>query len=260
MHSIFRMRISLFISELALIYLRFSGFITFNDDGKIQVHFHRPPPFPLFSTEGPPRTIHPSSSEPRGIGWFSCAKITRNSSTESEQLGITNATPCDHCFPSSNTHVERVARRIMWYPLGETLSSEDSSFPSYTLISSSNTTVYAVVVIPVAICRMGVLAGWQPPFGLLVFSGICFASSGNYSSELPESSKVTPSSSRLIKYTFICHDSEELHYSNKQGTGGWRPRYNPAICLQRPLGVQPTRDSTRSYQIYPCSVGLSSLN
>jgi hypothetical protein len=28
---------------------------------------------------------------------------------------------------------------------------------------------------------MGVLAGWQPPFGLFVFAGICFAGSGMYS-------------------------------------------------------------------------------
>jgi len=49
----------------------------------------------------------------------------------------------------------KIARRLMWYPL-----------------------VYAIVIIPVAICRMGVLAGWTPPFGLFVFGGICFASSG----------------------------------------------------------------------------------
>ena len=55
------------------------------------------------------------------------------------------------------------------------------------------TTVYAVVVIPVAICRMGVLAGWQPPFGLLVFAGICFGSSGVYSQFRVLDSQINPS-------------------------------------------------------------------
>lgn len=36
-------------------------------------------------------------------------------------------------------------------------------------------------MIPVSICRMGVLAGWEPPFGFLVFAGICFGSSGESS-------------------------------------------------------------------------------
>ncbi|KAF8506124.1 hypothetical protein JB92DRAFT_2833034 [Gautieria morchelliformis] len=57
--------------------------------------------------------------------------------------------------PATNAQLKRVAHRIMWYPV-----------------------LYAVVVIPVLVCRMGVSAGWEPPFGLLVFAGICFRSSG----------------------------------------------------------------------------------
>lgn len=40
--------------------------------------------------------------------------------------------------------------------------------------------MYAVVVLPVSVCRMGVLAGWTPPFGLFLFAGICFAASGEF--------------------------------------------------------------------------------
>ncbi|KAF8526973.1 hypothetical protein BU17DRAFT_15252, partial [Hysterangium stoloniferum] len=54
-----------------------------------------------------------------------------------------------------NSPLKVVAQKIMWYPI-----------------------VYSAVVLPVAICRMGVLAGWNPPFGLFIFAGICFTSSG----------------------------------------------------------------------------------
>jgi len=49
----------------------------------------------------------------------------------------------------------KIAQRLMWYPL-----------------------VYAIVIIPVAVCRMGVLAGWNPPFWFYVFAGICYTCSG----------------------------------------------------------------------------------
>ncbi|KAF8504245.1 hypothetical protein BU17DRAFT_58222, partial [Hysterangium stoloniferum] len=52
-------------------------------------------------------------------------------------------------------HLKQVARRLMWYPI-----------------------LYAIVVLPVSICRMGVLAGWTPPFEFFVFAGICFSGSG----------------------------------------------------------------------------------
>jgi len=54
----------------------------------------------------------------------------------------------------SKQHV-KIAQRLMWYPF-----------------------VYAVVIIPVAVCRLGALAGWKPPFGLYVFAGICYTCSG----------------------------------------------------------------------------------
>ncbi|CAE6444323.1 hypothetical protein ACGC1H_004911 [Rhizoctonia solani] len=52
-------------------------------------------------------------------------------------------------------HLKTIARRLMLYPL-----------------------VYSVVTIPVSICRLGVMAGWEPPFWLYVFAGITFSSSG----------------------------------------------------------------------------------
>ncbi|KAF8526975.1 hypothetical protein BU17DRAFT_12338, partial [Hysterangium stoloniferum] len=48
-----------------------------------------------------------------------------------------------------------IAQRIMWYPI-----------------------VYGIVVLPVAVCRMGTIAGKKPPFGAFIFAGICFTSSG----------------------------------------------------------------------------------
>ncbi|CAE6434547.1 unnamed protein product [Rhizoctonia solani] len=52
-------------------------------------------------------------------------------------------------------HLKTIARRLMLYPL-----------------------VYSLVTIPVAVCRLGVMAGWEPPFWLFVFAGITFSSSG----------------------------------------------------------------------------------
>ncbi|KAJ1310563.1 hypothetical protein OPQ81_007292 [Rhizoctonia solani] len=52
-------------------------------------------------------------------------------------------------------HLKTIARRLMLYPL-----------------------VYSLVTIPVAICRLGVMAGWEPPFWLFIFAGITFSSSG----------------------------------------------------------------------------------
>lgn len=49
---------------------------------------------------------------------------------------------------------------------------------SFRTLTQSNVLVYAFVVIPVSICRLGVMAGWEPPFWLFVLAGVCFASSG----------------------------------------------------------------------------------
>lgn len=35
-----------------------------------------------------------------------------------------------------------------------------------------------MVVVPVSVCRLGVIGGWEPPFWLYAFSGVCFSSSG----------------------------------------------------------------------------------
>ncbi|CUA75377.1 hypothetical protein RSOLAG22IIIB_11700 [Rhizoctonia solani] len=52
-------------------------------------------------------------------------------------------------------HLKTISKRLMLYPL-----------------------VYSIVTIPVAVCRIGTLAGWKPPFGLYIFAGIAFSSSG----------------------------------------------------------------------------------
>ncbi|KAJ1303612.1 hypothetical protein OPQ81_011796 [Rhizoctonia solani] len=52
-------------------------------------------------------------------------------------------------------HLKTISKRLMLYPL-----------------------VYSIVTIPVAVCRIGTLAGWKPPFGLYIFAGITFSSSG----------------------------------------------------------------------------------
>ncbi|KAF8602742.1 hypothetical protein BDV93DRAFT_494384 [Ceratobasidium sp. AG-I] len=60
--------------------------------------------------------------------------------------------------PESNgvgKHLKTIARRLMLYPF-----------------------VYSIVTIPVAVCRLGVMAGWTPPFPLYIFAGITFSSSG----------------------------------------------------------------------------------
>ncbi|CAE6534489.1 unnamed protein product [Rhizoctonia solani] len=52
-------------------------------------------------------------------------------------------------------HLKTISKRLMLYPL-----------------------VYSIVTVPVAVCRIGTLAGWKPPFGLYIFAGITFSSSG----------------------------------------------------------------------------------
>ncbi|KDN33668.1 hypothetical protein RSAG8_13243, partial [Rhizoctonia solani AG-8 WAC10335] len=52
-------------------------------------------------------------------------------------------------------HMKAISKRLMLYPL-----------------------VYSIVTIPVTVCRIGTLAGWKPPFGLYIFAGITFSSSG----------------------------------------------------------------------------------
>lgn len=47
-----------------------------------------------------------------------------------------------------------------------------------TDVACTHGLVYAMVVVPLSICRLGILAGMRPPFGLYVFAGVCFSSSG----------------------------------------------------------------------------------
>ncbi|KAF8602763.1 hypothetical protein BDV93DRAFT_557237 [Ceratobasidium sp. AG-I] len=52
-------------------------------------------------------------------------------------------------------HLKTIAKRLMLYPF-----------------------VYSIVTVPVAICRLGAMAGWTPPFPLYIFAGITFTCSG----------------------------------------------------------------------------------
>ncbi|KAF8493837.1 hypothetical protein JB92DRAFT_2997708 [Gautieria morchelliformis] len=142
-----------------LISLRFSGFITYDDAGKVRFHFRRPPPLYLSAPQvSSPTRQRPAYEKPRETGRLHRANlVTGESRPASTYLGSIRESIVyeSSLVPATNAQLKRVARRIMWYPV-----------------------LYAVVVIPVSVCRMGVLAGWEPPFGLLVFAGICFGSSG----------------------------------------------------------------------------------
>ncbi|KAF8483197.1 hypothetical protein JB92DRAFT_3032406 [Gautieria morchelliformis] len=117
-----------------LISLRFSGFITYDDTGKVRFHFRRPPPLYLSASQvSSPTRQRPAYEKPRETGRLHRANlVTGESRPASTYLGSIR-----------ESILKRVARRIMWYPV-----------------------LYAVVVIPVSVCRMG------------VFAGICFGSSG----------------------------------------------------------------------------------
>ncbi|KIJ45885.1 hypothetical protein M422DRAFT_250671 [Sphaerobolus stellatus SS14] len=132
----------------SLIYLRFSNFLTPDLNGALHINC-----WSSFSRKrrhlSKRRTHAVSSSTDSGI-----LKRSKRFCFPSREPRISeNDTHND--MASTNIRLRRIARRIMWYPI-----------------------VYAVVVIPVCVCRMAVLAGWQPPFGLFVFAGICFGSSG----------------------------------------------------------------------------------
>ncbi|KAF8490905.1 hypothetical protein JB92DRAFT_3007583 [Gautieria morchelliformis] len=185
-----------------LIYLRFSGFIAFDDAGKMQLRTHRPSgesalSYPILS----PTEISSSSSESREPEGFPRHKVTRSNYAASEHHGHTGEPGSESFLPSANTQLKRVARRIMWYPV-----------------------LYAVVVIPVAVCRMGALAGWMPPFELLVFAGICFASSGlsnvilfltTRKSFITQSGKVPLAGVRVTTQQVTIRDHSTLHVNGR---------------------------------------------
>ena len=116
------MLITLFMKTSALIYLRFSGFITFTPAGKIQVHLHNSSPPPLFVSQIPsPQTTHPASPNPRQSGRLPWGKVTSNrGATLADSINNMVGEPePEHGVPGSSIQLKRVARRIMWYPLCE---------------------------------------------------------------------------------------------------------------------------------------------
>ncbi|QRV86824.1 G protein coupled glucose receptor regulating Gpa2 protein [Ceratobasidium sp. AG-Ba] len=120
------------------VYLRFSG-ILYIENGRL---------------------VWKSSESGWGLGclapWASSRDVTSSFhvSGESGSNG-TNRPPNSAETNGVGKHLKRIARRLMLYPL-----------------------VYSIVTIPVAICRLGVMAGWTPPFPLFIFAGITFSSSG----------------------------------------------------------------------------------
>jgi len=71
----------------------------------------------------------------------------------------------------SKQHV-KIAKRLMWYPLSKYVTLY------IRCLMTSCQIVYAIVIIPVAVCRLGELANWSPPFALMVFAGVCYTCSG----------------------------------------------------------------------------------
>ncbi|EUC54357.1 slime mold cyclic AMP receptor [Rhizoctonia solani AG-3 Rhs1AP] len=90
------------------------------------------------------------------VGWsFGSFMIgITSTSTPTRQSAIPR--PSETCQVNGiGKHLKTISKRLMLYPL-----------------------VYSIVTIPVAVCRIGTLAGWKPPFGLYIFAGITFSSSG----------------------------------------------------------------------------------
>lgn len=69
----------------------------------------------------------------------------------------------------------------MWYPIGKHSRSNITAVQTADYFKL----VYAIVTIPVAVCRLGVLVGWKPPFWLFVFAGTTFAGSGPFTTNHP---------------------------------------------------------------------------
>ena len=85
--------------------------------------------------------------------------------------------------------------------------------------------VYSLVVIPVAVCRLAVWNGWRPPFGFYVFAGMCFASSGKlffrtsvvFESHQPISPFDNPGLTNFFFFMFTRHSLifRPLHNNNR---------------------------------------------
>jgi hypothetical protein len=162
----------------ALIYLRFANFITVGDDGNLTFSFRRRHNRPISQTLYPSqigaRTSHRTSTKLPGC--FDWAKDVYDGTATSG-----TASASDQAVHSSHVskHLKQVARRLMWYPICE-LVGHQPWYPWLIIIIFGAHSVYTLVVVPVSVCRMGVLAGWKPPFGLLVLAGICFGGSGTF--------------------------------------------------------------------------------
>ncbi|KAF8503204.1 hypothetical protein JB92DRAFT_810083 [Gautieria morchelliformis] len=137
-----------------LIYLRFSNFITVGENGNLTFSFRRRHNRAISQTlylsqEGTHTSQRASTKPPGRFGWAKDVYDgTATTGTASASDQAVNSSPV-------SKDLRQVARRLMWYPI-----------------------LYTLVVSPVSVCRMGVIAGWQPPFGLLVLAGICFGGSG----------------------------------------------------------------------------------
>jgi hypothetical protein len=108
-----------FIIRFALISLRFSGFITYDDAGKVRFHFRRQPPLHLYASQvSSPTVPHSAHEKPRESGRFHRSKVTRESHATSNHFGGGfRESVYESSLSATNTHLKRVARWIMWYPV-----------------------------------------------------------------------------------------------------------------------------------------------
>ena len=90
----------------ALIYLRFTGLISLDDGGKMRFHFRR-------------RSYTSSHSRPHRTGCFPSFGVPRTHRVGSSHLEDTGGITSETSQSAGNMPMKRVARRIMWYPLGK---------------------------------------------------------------------------------------------------------------------------------------------
>jgi hypothetical protein len=64
--------------------------------------------------------------------------------------------------------------------------------------------VYSIVTLPVAVCRIGTMAGWTPPFPLYIFAGVSkvLPTQRRYTNLVRSQMAFTSSGKRLTKNTF----------------------------------------------------------
>ncbi|KIJ39907.1 hypothetical protein M422DRAFT_68711 [Sphaerobolus stellatus SS14] len=138
-----------------LIYLRFANFIVVGESGRLTFNFRQHSSNRNNGNKTLMGTKARRASATNIAGCFGWAKDTNDFTYSGTWTSSEPTTPVHDSSVPVGRHLKQVARRLMWYPIG-----------------------YAFVVLPVTVCRMAVLAGWSPPFGLHVFAGICFSASG----------------------------------------------------------------------------------